>query len=577
MSASDKKQQRKAAQAEQLTQQQRREQAEAAAAKRKKTVYTIIGVVCAVAALILLMWNHKDILDHNAVAAMVNGQDYKVSDLQYYYNQAKNQAYAMYQQYSPYGIDTGYDPNLGDGEQWYNEAENKTYADYFRETALTRLKETAALCAAAKADGYTLSVDGEETIKEQLSDIDKLCVQYGMNRASYFNQVFGNGVNESVFTRNLRNDLLAQEYDAYHQENISYDEDALKAYYDEHPDTLDSYDYRSFFINGTALDPVDADGNPLKDADGNTVTATEAEKEAAMNEAKEKAEAAVKEIEAGEDREKAFIAAAPNYVSENYKVTYTENENYSLSQGVVGDLLTRNSSVIASWLMNAERKAGDVTYIESSGNGYYVVLFLDRYLVNDPTVNIRHILIQPEIAQDAENNSAGAQKPTDEAMAAAKAEAEKLMEEWKNGEATAESFGKLAEEHSADGGSNTNGGKYTYVYKGQMVPNFDAWCFDPARQPGDVGLVENSGDDARYYGWHVIYFEESEEPYWKGVAIEAKQANDQTEWRTGVVDGIEAVAADAMSMVGAANTALPTPSESPAASESPAPSESPAA
>lgn len=578
MSASDKKRQRKAEQTEQMTQKQLREQKEAAAAKRKKTIYTAVCLICAVAAVALLMWNHKGALDHGAVAAIVDGVDYKVPDLQYYYTQARNQTFAMYEQYSQQlgGISIGGpDATISDGAQWADEANNQTYADYFREGALARLQQVTALCNAAKADGYTLSEDGEASIKEQLNQIDLICLQYGMTRAGYFNQVYGNGVTEAVFTRNLRNDLLADEYANNHQENISYDDDALKAYYDEHPDELDSYDFRSFFIDGTAADPVDADGNPVTDADGHTVTATDAEKEAAMDEAKTKADAAVAEIEAGEDREKAFAEAAPNYVSENYKAAYADNENYTLSTGVVGSRLTQYNSVISGWLMDSERKTGDVTALESTGNGYYVVMFLKRYLAEDPTVNIRHILIRPEVADDAAKNSAGVGIPTDEAMAAAKAEAEALMEEWKAGEATAKSFGELAEEHSADGGSNTNGGLYKYVSKGDMVPNFDAWCFDPTRQPGDVGLVENSGDDATYYGWHVIYFEKAEEPAWKGTAISAKQTSDQSEWRADIVDAVEAVAADGMSKVGAANTAVPTPTASPA--ESSEPTESPAA
>lgn len=577
MSASDKKQQRKAAKSEELTQKQRREQAEAKSAKQKKLAYTVIGVVCAVAAAALLVWNNLNAFDRFAVAATVDGVDYKVPDLQYYYAQAKNYTYNLNQQYlQAYGFSIfDYDSTQSDGEQWYSEEDNKTYADYFREGALERLKQTAALCKAAKEAGYTLSADGEETVQEQLDQINAVCAQYGITRASYFAQSYGKGVTEKVFVRNLRNDLLAEEYAEKHEDDISYDEDALKAYYDEHPDELDSYDYRSFFISGAAADPVDENGEAVKDADGNTVTATDEEKAAAMSAAKEKADDAVNVIQSSDDKEKAFINAAPNYVAESSKGAYEEDDNYSLSEGVLGSRLTQTGSVMADWLMDETRKAGDVTALEVSGSGYYVVLFLDRYLVQDPTVNIRHILIRPEVADDAETNANGVQKPTDEAMAAAKEEAQKLMDEWKAGEATAESFGKLAEEYSSDGGSNTNGGKYTYVSKGDMVPNFDAWIFDPARQPGDVGLVENSGDDAGYYGWHVIYFEKSEEPAWKGTAIEAKKSADQTEWSNSVIDSVEAVAASGMSKVGDANTVVPTPSETPA--ESAEPTASPAA
>lgn len=571
MSASDKKQQRKAEMADGLTQRQQKEQAEAQAAKRQKTIYTAVGVVCAVAAVALLVWNGLSTKDHGKdVAATVGGVDYTVADLQYYYVAARNSAYAQYQQFAAYGVSMGYNPNVSEGEQWSNEAEGKTYADTFRENALSYLQQTAALCAAANAEGYTLSAEGQEAIDERLSQIDLICAQNGMTRGSYFAKVYGKGVTEKIFVRNLTNDMLASEFSEHHEEGISYDDAALEAYYDEHPDTLDSYDYRIFTVDGSV--PASTDN------EGNAVEATDEEKAAAMAQAKEKADEAVSKLEAASrsDREKTFIEIAPDYVAEAYKGAYAV-ESYSLQQQVLGSNLSSGDAAAGSWLMDPARRAGDVTAVETT-TGYQVVLFLDRYLVDDPTVNVRHILIMADRPEDDPNTadvneSQGA--PTQEAMDAAKAEAEALLEEWKAGEATAESFGALADEHSDDGGSRGNGGRYTYISKGDMVGVFNDWIFDPARQSGDTGLVCHNGEDADYYGWHVIYFEKSEEPAWKGTAIQAKQSTDQSEWLNNLTDAMEAVSADGMKYVGEVSNALPTPSASPA--ESAEPEESPAA
>lgn len=572
MSASDKKQQRKAAMAEGLTQKQLKEQADAAAAKRKKTAYTVVGVVCAVAAAGLLVWNSlnssQDRRHLSATAATVAGESYTVADLQYFYSNARNTYYQNYYQYLSL---LGYDPSVSDGAQWYNEAEGQTYADYFRESALNSLKQVSALCSAAKAEGYTLSEAGQKSIDDELSSLDVLCAQYGQTRSSFLSQQYGAGVTEKVYLRNLTNSILATEYAQAHADAISYDEAALKEYYDAHPDDLDSYDFRSFFISGAAADPTDADGNPLKDADGNTVTASDEEKAAAMAEAKAQADKAVAEIQAAKDRDAAFVEAAPNYVSENSKAAYA-NASYSLSTGVVGDTLTSSSSSIAPWLMDSARKSGDVAAIEVSGSGYYVVLFKDRYLVTDPTVDVRHILFQADTSDSTETNENGYAVPTQTAMDAAKAEAQAVLDEWEAGEKTSERFAELANEHSDDTGSNTNGGLYTYVYKGQMVPNFNDWCFDPSRVTGNVGLVENAGPN--YWGWHIIYFENSNDPYWKHVAYEAKQSTEQNEWLTSITDAAEAVEADGMQYVGPANTATAT---TPAPTESIEPTESPAA
>ena len=117
-------------------------------------------------------------------------------------------------------------------------------------------------------------------------------------------------------------------------------------------------------------------------------------------------------------------------------------------------------------------------------------------------VNVRHILIQPEGTNDDGTY-------TDEAWAEAEKKANALLDEWKNGEHTEDSFAYMAAENSTDPGSAENGGLYEDIYPGQMVDAFDAWCFDASRQPGDTGIVKTD------YGYHIMYFSStSEHAYW---------------------------------------------------------------
>ncbi len=148
-----------------------------------------------------------------------------------------------------------------------------------------------------------------------------------------------------------------------------------------------------------------------------------------------------------------------------------------------------------------------------------------------PNVNVRHILITTEDdsddaeaeTQDAEAETQDAEAETqdaDAASAAAKAKAEEILAEYEKNP-TEENFAALAEQYSTDPGSNTNGGLYEDVYPGQMVETFNDWCFDPARKPGDTGIVETS------YGYHVMYFVgQTENYYWKDVA-QSEYANDR--------------------------------------------------
>ena len=124
-------------------------------------------------------------------------------------------------------------------------------------------------------------------------------------------------------------------------------------------------------------------------------------------------------------------------------------------------------------------------------------------------VNVRHILIQPE---DTES---------DESWAEAEAEAQRIYDEWKAGEATEESFADLATEYSQDPGSQTTGGLYEDVYPGQMVTEFNDWCFADGRAVGDSGIVKTS------YGYHIMFFSgEGEGVYWK-TAVDTLMRNEK--------------------------------------------------
>lgn len=117
--------------------------------------------------------------------------------------------------------------------------------------------------------------------------------------------------------------------------------------------------------------------------------------------------------------------------------------------------------------------------------------------------SVRHILIQPEGGTTDENNNV---TYSDEEKAAAYAEAERILEEWKAGEATQESFGELANTYSKDGGSNTTGGLYEGInIDASYVEEFRAWAVDAARQPGDTAIVETE------FGYHIMYFVSGED------------------------------------------------------------------
>ena len=127
---------------------------------------------------------------------------------------------------------------------------------------------------------------------------------------------------------------------------------------------------------------------------------------------------------------------------------------------------------------------------QSYANNRYLEIYEENYDETLPLtycVNVRHILLQAEDSTNANS------------MAAAKKQAEDLYAQWQQ-DPTEDNFIALATEHTQDPGSQETGGLYEDVYPGEMVTNFNDWCFDESRQPGDHGIVETE------YGYHIMYF-----------------------------------------------------------------------
>lgn len=133
-------------------------------------------------------------------------------------------------------------------------------------------------------------------------------------------------------------------------------------------------------------------------------------------------------------------------------------------------------------------------------------------------VDVRHVLLAPTEIQKDENGAdvydeSGYPVFTEASWEACKQQAEALYNDWLTNDGTEDGFAKMAAEKSTDTGSSANGGLYTKVVAGDMVPAFDAWCFDDSRKTGDHGLVKTE------YGYHIMYFINSE-PIWMSVVRE---------------------------------------------------------
>lgn len=451
---------------------------QAAAAKRKTKQYTIIGVVIAILVVALLVWD-AGFIQRGATAATIGNTDYSSAEVSYYYTNAYQNT-AMYAQYGMSSYDLNKDPE----DQVYSTdpttGESITYHDYFRQSALDELTSLTAVYETAIANGYS-----EADVKDAVdAEIASMTASAQNNGYSSLKQMlfsyYGKQITPAVFRDIVTTQLIADEYLSDYVDSLGYTDDDLNAYYAEHANELDTFRHSYLYYSASVVETTDADGNALPEED---ITAA---KEQAMADAKALADAAAASLKSGADINDVIAENEPSSNVQDSVVT---------GSGLV--------TTITEWMTDPSRSAGDVGVVESKGYGYYVVVFGDRYLDETSSANVRHILLTAETSE-------GADAPTDEQMAAAKAQAEELLAQWQANGATEDSFAALANEHSTDTGSNTNGGLYENVYPGEFVTNFNNWLFlEGDRQPGDTAVLENAGPN--YYGYHVVYYVGSNE------------------------------------------------------------------
>lgn len=171
----------------------------------------------------------------------------------------------------------------------------------------------------------------------------------------------------------------------------------------------------------------------------------------------------------------------------------TEDWNATLKAAQeVYDLWLAGDKTEESFIALVEEYSEDTSTNTNGG------LITDLYKNSMAFVDVRHILVMPEGGTTAED---GTTTYSDDEWAAAYTEAEAILNEWLAGDKTEDSFAALANEYSDDNNGNvTNGGIYTDVYLGQMVKNFENWCFDSSRQTGDYDIVQTP------FGYHIMYF-----------------------------------------------------------------------
>lgn len=501
------------------TSREQKRQQEAKEARRSTILYTVVGVVCAVLAVAVIVWN-SGVLARTMTAVTINGQEYNAVDVQYYYNSVYNTLLDQY--YQATGM-TPFDYTSSTKDQIYNEESGQTWYDYLMEQALKTMCENAALADKAEAEGYTMSQETQDSLDSMLEGLETAWIGTTYtSRDAYLRANYGSYITYNRYVELVTRDMLASDYAQNYYDNLTYTDEDYEAYYQENANDLDTYTISQFMFRANVS---------TTDEEGNTIEMTDEEKAealaAAQAEVKPVAEELQARLEAGED---------PAALAEEYADQLSSS---SISSVVTGSDL---NSQYSEWAEDSARQSGDVTLVESNSSDtstyYYVVRFEGRIRDDHNTADVRHILVKAEVSEDAE-------EPTEEQYAAAEAKAEELLEQWKSGEATEESFTELAKENSEDSGVSENEGLYSNISAtSNYVKPFLDWALAD-HQPGDTGIVRS--DDSQ--GYHIMYYVGSGDPTWKQTADDSLRSDDYSSWVEEVSSGYEATQGFGMNLV----------------------------
>ncbi len=465
-------------------------------AKHRKTakIYGIATLLLLVAAVGAVVWN-TGFFQSRSTAVTINGEDFSTTELNYYYNAA-----VMEETYNAYNGASVYDASKKPQDQMYDFT--KTYQDYFREVAVSDLQSICALLKSAADDGFTLD---DATIQSDLdSYMDQLQTEALYNgyttAEQYIVANMGENMTLDLFKDIYTDQMISVAYAQHKGDEIEVSDDQMTTYYNENKDDLDSY--RISYTVHVATEPVPNEGETLTDEE---LAAGLAEEQATQ---KANAEALAEDLKNGED----ITELGDKY------------DAYGAYESDVAMGSQLNSS-FSDWVVDADRKSGDITTAEYDGGDrfvYYVIRFEDRYQDNTPTADVRHILV-----------GAGAD-PTEEEYAEAHDSAEKLLNDWKSGDATADSFAALAMLNSADTQSAQNGGLISGLTPDSLyIDSFLDWSVDADRTAGDTGLVQNTQSSVK--GWHVMYFDSWQPSQWEIIAKAAILGEELTEWHDALV------------------------------------------
>lgn len=453
---------------------------------KKFNVVLISAAAVIVAALIIVsvIAIVNAVKDKNAAPGelvAIESEHYKITNamISYYLDSDLYSSLSTY--YYTYAMN-GLDLSKSLKNQEYNaqgtsSTQSMTWFDYFLNNTVGGIMNYTLFAEKAYDLGLALDDNDKALVEKTITAIKDAAEEGGYNYEEYIEYLYGTGVTEADVREAAEFITLAKKQYSNDEKSFTYSDDKLQETYLADTQKYDVVDYRTYVIN--AANAGDAD---LEKVASDLIDKSETEAD--------------------------FVQNVRDYMVSINDSLETPLTDEQIDDQIENTLMERvaysESSEFLPWAFDDAREEGDTTFLKDESGNYIVYYLISTpYRLDYTTKNVRHILINSS-KYDSDDE--------------AKAKADEVFALWNKGEKTEEAFEKLGAEYNDDS-SNL----YENVKRDQMVDEFEDWCYDESRKPGDCEIVKSS------YGYHIIYFVGDGEPAWKvDVTSELRTADMQT-------------------------------------------------
>lgn len=390
-------------------------------------------------------------------------------------------------QLSVMGIDTG--KPLKEQKCTYYDGYD-TWYDYIMEQAKSRIVNVLCYANAAKAEGLELDNGDKTSVDNRINDLKKGAQSANKSLDEYISDTFGKGLCEADIRECFELNALSQKYYDKYEQSLKYTDSELEEYYRNNSNKFDVVSYKSYTFE-----------SDLTDSGSNSKTLQAFLKNAESNAEKLKSVTSVDE----------YDKVLKSYLTAYYKARGKDMTDGEIN-GAVKNTLTEDyeyteGGSITKWAFDAARKVGDTYMSENEEEHTYTVYILvkTRHRLDYNTKNVRHILITADTYGD---------------NAEALSMAQTLLDKAREKDDFESAFIGYAKEYSEDPGSASNGGLYENIAKGEMVSEFDEWCYYSGRKSGDSAVIKTD------YGYHIMYYVGDGLKKWQADATDDMKADD---------------------------------------------------